>query len=75
FTAIMQFGGPIGLVVASGLLTALSIYQLAVVLVAAYMLVAIWAMIRGIQILPTYVATEATTTAVGEVSPEIEASS
>ncbi|MDN5785164.1 MAG: MFS transporter [Corynebacterium casei] len=75
FTAIMQFGGPIGLVVASGLLTALSIYQLAVVLVAAYMLVAIWAMIRGIQILPTYVATEATTTAVGEVSPESEASS
>src|SRR5699024_12378029 len=46
FTAIMQFGGPIGLVVASGLLTTLSIYQLAALLVGAYMLVAVWAKIQ-----------------------------
>ena len=79
FTAIMQFGGPIGLVIASGLLTTLSIYQLAVLLVAAYMLVAVWAMIRGQNILPSFVASEATTTPVdtvsGQGSPEGETSS
>ena len=79
FTAIMQFGGPIGLVIASGLLTTLSIYQLAVLLVAAYMLVAVWAMIRGLNILPSFVASEATTTPVdtvsGQGSPEGETSS
>ena len=75
----MQFGGPIGLVIASGLLTTLSIYQLAVLLVAAYMLVAVWAMIRGQNILPSFVASEATTTPVdtvsGQGSPEGETSS
>ena len=75
FTAIMQFGGPIGLVIASGLLTTLSIYQLAVALVVAYLAVAAWAMIRGLQVLPSYVASEATTTAVGDVPPENETSS
>ena len=75
FTAIMQFGGPIGLVIASGLLTTLSIYQLAVALVVAYLVVAAWAMIRGLQVLPSYVASEATTTAVGDGFPEDEASS
>ena len=68
FTAIMQFAGPIGLVIASALLTVMSIYQLAVALVAAYALVALWAIYRGIQILPTYVASEATTK-VAEVIP------
>ena len=75
FTAIMQFGGPIGLVIASGLLTTLSIYQLAVALVVAYLVVAAWAMVRGLQVLPSYVASEATTTAVGDGFPEDEASS
>ena len=79
FTAIMQFGGLIGLVIVSGLLTTLSIYLLAVLLVAAYMLVAVWAMIRGLKVLPSFVASEATTTPVdtisGQGSPEGETSS
>ena len=75
FTAIMQFGGPIGLVIASGLLTTFSIYQLAALLVGAYMLVAVWAMIRGLRILPVYVPNEAPTSPVGEVSPKGETSS
>lgn len=57
----------------------LSIYQLAVLLVAAYMLVAVWAMIRGLKVLPSFVASEATTTPVdtisGQGSPEGETSS
>lgn len=60
-------------------LITLSIYQLAVLLVAAYMLVAVWAMIRGQNILPSFVASEATTTPVdtvsGQGSPEGETSS
>lgn len=60
-------------------LMTLSIYQLAVLLVAAYMLVAVWAMIRGLKVLPSFVASEATTTPVdtisGQGSPEGETSS
>ncbi len=60
-------------------LITLSIYQLAVLLVAAYMLVAVWAMIRGLKVLPSFVASEATTTPVdtisGQGSPEGETSS
>ena len=60
-------------------LITLSIYQLAVLLVAAYMLVAVWAMIRGLKVLPSFVASEATTTPVdtisGQGSPKGETSS
>lgn len=60
-------------------LMTLSIYQLAVLLVAAYMLVAVWVMIRGLKVLPSFVASEATTTPVdtisGQSSPEGETSS
>lgn len=60
-------------------LITLSIYQLAVLLVAAYMLVAVWAMIRGLKVLPSFVVSEATTTPVdtisGRGSPEGETSS
>lgn len=60
-------------------LITLSMYQLAVLLVAAYMLVAVWAMIRGLKVLPSFVASEATTTPVdtisGQGSPEGETSS
>lgn len=60
-------------------LITLSIYQLAVLLVAAYMLVAVWAMIRGLKVLPSFVTSEATTTPVdtisGQGSPEGETSS
>src|SRR5690625_3598757 len=58
FTAIMQFGGPIGLVIASGLLTTLSIYQLAVLLVAAYLIVAVLVMILVQSILTIIVVSE-----------------
>lgn len=60
-------------------LITLSMYQLAVLLVAAYMLVAVWAMFRGLKVLPSFVASEATTTPVdtisGQGSPEGETSS
>ena len=68
--AITQFAGPIGLVITSALLTSMSIYQLAVVLIVIYLVIAIWAILRGMQILPTYVKSTATTATVGEVSPE-----
>lgn len=70
FMAITQFAGPIGLVITSALLTSMSIYQLAVVLIVIYLVIAIWAILRGMQILPTYVKSTATTATVGEVSPE-----
>lgn len=51
FMAIGQFSAPIGLVVAAGLLTRVSIYTTAAALAGTWVLISVWAILRGVVVL------------------------
>lgn len=52
FMAISQVAGPIGLVATSAVLAFVTIYQVAWVLAGLWLLVAIYLVVRGLQLLP-----------------------
>ncbi|MEJ6014351.1 MFS transporter [Corynebacterium sp. H127] len=58
FSAINLFAAPIGLSLATLFLARASIYQVAAVIAALWVLAGGWALLRGLQVLPRYVALE-----------------
>lgn len=56
FMAISQVAGPIGLVATSAVLAFVTIYQVAWVLAGLWLLVAIYLVVRGLQLLPARIA-------------------